>query len=213
MGRIWRWREEEAGDFIQEAGRLLKAGAVLALPTETFYALAVHPFKEEALARLFALKERPEDKPVLILVAGAEMLPQVARAVPEAAKKLMARFWPGPLTIIFPARENLPRLLTGSTGAIAVRQPRQDVTLRLLAALGFPMTGTSANRSGRPALATAAEVAAEFGEAVELILDAGPCPGGLPSSIVDASGAPPCLVRPGAIPAARLQEVIGDLLF
>jgi L-threonylcarbamoyladenylate synthase len=207
MGRVWRWREEEAGAIIKEAGRLLAAGAVLAVPTETFYALAVHPFKEEALARLFALKERPEEKPVLILISGPEMLGQVVREVPAAAQKLMARFWPGPLTVIFPAREDLPRLLTGSTGTIAVRQPRQDVTLRLLAALGFPLTGTSANRAGRPALAAAAEVAAEFGLEVELIIDAGLCPGGLPSTIVDAASTPPRIVRPGAIDAATLQEI------
>jgi L-threonylcarbamoyladenylate synthase len=212
MGRIWRWREEEAGEIIQEAGRLLEAGAVLALPTETFYALAVHPFQKEALARLFALKARPADKPVLILVSGPEMLGQVAREIPAAAEKLMGRIWPGPLTIIFPAQKELPGLLTGDTGTIAVRQPRHAVTLRLLAALGFPVTGTSANRAGRPPLAAAAEVAAEFGEGVELILDAGPCPGGLPSTIVDASRTPPRLVRPGAIAADRLKEIIPDLL-
>ncbi len=212
MGRVWRWREEEAGAVWKEAGRLLEAGAVLAAPTETFYALAVNPFNEKALDRLFALKERPEDKPVLILVAGPEMLPQVAREIPAAARKLMARFWPGPLTIILPAREDLPRLLTGGTSTIAVRQPRHDVTLRLLAALGFPVTGTSANRSGRPPLAHAAEVAMEFGGGVDLILDAGPCAGGLPSTIVDATRAPPRLVRPGAVAAGALKEIIPDLL-
>lgn len=212
MGRVWRWREEEAGAVWEEAGKLLKAGGVLAVPTETFYALAAHPFKEEALARLFALKERTEEKPVLILVSGPEMLTQVVREIPAAARKLMARFWPGPLTIIFPAREDLPRLLTGSTGTIAVRQPRHDVTLKLLAALGFPVTGTSANRSGRPPLAAAAEVAAEFGDEVELMIDAGPCPGGLPSTIVDATRTPPRLVRPGAVSADRLKEIIPDLL-
>lgn len=212
MGRVWRWREEEARTFWEEAGKVLEAGGVLAVPTETFYALAAHPFKEEALTRLFALKERPEEKPVLVLVSGPEMLTQVAREIPEAAKNLMACFWPGPLTIIFPARDNLPQLLTGGTGTIAVRQPRHDVTLRLLAALGFPVTGTSANRSGQPPLAAAEAVAAEFRDRVELILDAGPCPGGLPSTIVDASRTPPRLVRPGAISTTQLQEVIADLL-
>jgi L-threonylcarbamoyladenylate synthase len=139
------------------------------------------------------------------------MLSQVAREIPELAGRLINRFWPGPLTLILPARAGLPGLLTGGTDTIGVRQPRQDVTLRLVTALGCPVTGTSANRAGRPPLTRAAEVAAEFGEGVDLILDAGPCPGGLPSTIVDVSGPQPRLVRAGAVAAARLTEIIPDL--
>ena len=120
----------------------------MAVPTETFYALAVNPFQAEALDRLFALKDRAPEKPVLLLVDGAEMLNQVAREVPGLARRLMEKFWPGPLSIIFPSLPHLPRLLTGGTGTIAVRQPRQALTCRLIAALGFPITGTSANRAG-----------------------------------------------------------------
>ena len=123
----------------------------------------------------------------------------------------MAAFWPGPLTLILPALDHLPRLLTGGTGTIGVRQPRQPLVCRLMATLGLPVTGTSANRSGQEALTTAAAVAREFGAGVDLILEAGPCPGGLPSTIVDVTGVPPRLVRAGAIPAARLKEVIPDL--
>jgi L-threonylcarbamoyladenylate synthase len=123
-------------------------------------------------------------KPVLVLVGAPELLPQVAREVPEAGARLLARFWPGPLTLILPARPGLPDLLTGGTGTVGVRQPWQAVTCRLLVSLGFPVTGTSANRSGRPPLTVAAEVAREFGGGVDLILDTGPCPGGLPSTIV-----------------------------
>ncbi len=211
MARIFTWREGDAGAFWTEARRVLEGEGVLALPTETFYALAVHPFKEGALRRLFALKERPREKPVLLLVAAPEMLSQVAAAVPPLAAALMARFWPGPLTIIFPARPDLPGLLTGGTGTIGVRQPRQTHTCGLMAELKFPVTGTSANRSGRPPLTTAAQVAREFGRGVELILDAGPCPGGLASTIVDVTRVPARLVRPGAIPAAALAEVVPGL--
>ena len=105
----------------------------------------------------------------------------------------------------------MPPLLTGGTGTIGVRQPRQALVCRLMAALGLPVTGTSANRSGQRSLTAAAEVAREFGAGVDLILEAGPCPGGLPSTIVDVTGVPPRLVRAGAIPAARLKEVIPDL--
>ncbi|MEW6386515.1 MAG: L-threonylcarbamoyladenylate synthase [Thermodesulfobacteriota bacterium] len=211
MGRVWVWREEEAGVLLKEVRTLVDAGDIVALPTETFYALAVNAFQEKALARLFALKERPPEKPVLVLIAGPEILLRVAREVPESARRLMARFWPGPLTLILPARAELPRLITGDTDTVGVRQPRQAVTCRLLAGLGLPVTGTSANRAGRLPLTRAAAVQEEFGEAVSLIVDAGPCPGGPPSTIVDLAGSPPRLVRPGAIETASLLEYIPDL--
>jgi L-threonylcarbamoyladenylate synthase len=211
MPRIWVWQEEQAEAFFAEARTVLRSRGVLALPTETFYALAVNPFDPAALGRLFALKARPTAKPVLVLIAGPEMLFQVAREVPAAAIPLMAAFWPGPLTLILPARLDLPPLLTGGTGTIGVRQPRQPLVCRLMATLGLPLTGTSANRSGQRSMTAAAAVAREFGDGVDLILEAGFCPGGLPSTIVDVTGVPPRLVRAGAIPAARLKEVIPDL--
>ena len=211
MPRIWVWQEEQAEAFFAEARTVLRSRGVLALPTETFYALAVNPFDPAALGRLFTLKARPPEKPVLVLIAGPEMLSQVAQAAPAAASGLMARFLPGPLTLILPALDHLPRLLTGGTGTIGVRQPRQPLVCRLMADLRMPVTGTSANRSGQRSLTAAAEVARKFGDGVDLILEAGPCPGGLPSTIVDVTGVPPRLVRAGAIAAARLQEVIADL--
>jgi len=211
MGRIWKWREEDAGAFWDEARAVLGRHGIIAVPTETFFGLAVNPFQEEALSRLFALKDRAPEKPVLVMVAGPEMLNQVAREVPDPARRLMEKFWPGPLTIIFPSLPHLPRLLTGSTGTIGVRQPRHSLTCRLITALGHPITGTSANRTGGRPLVRAAEVARELGDGVDLILDAGPCPGGLPSTIVDVSKASPRLVRAGAIPPAALAEIMSEI--
>jgi L-threonylcarbamoyladenylate synthase len=211
MGCIWEWREEAAGAFWDEARAILQRGGVIAVPTETFYALAVNPFQAEALVRLFALKDRDLGKPVLVLVDGPERLNQVTREVPDLARRLMEKFWPGPLSIIFPSLPHLPRLLTGGTGTIAVRQPRQALTCRLIAALGFPITGTSANRAGRRPHVRADEVAKEFGDQPDLILAAGPCPGGLPSTIVDVTGALPRLVRAGAIPTAELAGIMPEL--
>jgi L-threonylcarbamoyladenylate synthase len=211
MGRIWTWREEAAGAFWDEARAVLKRNGVIAVPTETFFGLAVNPFLEEALARLFALKDRAPGKPVLVLVDGPERLHQVACEVPGLARRLMEKFWPGPLTIILPSLPDLPRLLTGGTGTIAVRQPRQALTCRLIAALGFPISGTSANRAGgRPGI-RAEEVAREFGDHLDLVLEAGPCPGGLPSTIVDLTKSPPRLVRAGAMPLAELAEIMPEL--
>jgi L-threonylcarbamoyladenylate synthase len=211
MGRIWEWRQEAAGAFWDEARTILKHNGVIAVPTETFYALAVNPFQAEALVRLFALKDRAPEKPVLVMVDGPERLNQVAREVPDMARRLMEKFWPGPLSIIFPSLPHLPRLLTGGTGTIAVRQPRQELTCRLIAALGFPITGTSANRAGCHPLIRADEVSREFGDRLDLILAAGPCPGGLPSTIVDVTGPLPRLVRAGAIPAAEVAEILPEL--
>jgi L-threonylcarbamoyladenylate synthase len=215
MGRIFKWqdRDPESSGAFAESRRLLAAGGILALPTETFYALAVDPYQPAALKRLFALKGRAEEKPVLLLVADVEMVRQVAQEAPEIALRLMARFWPGPLTLILPAKGELPGLVTGGTGTVGVRQPRQAVVCRLLAALGMPLTGTSANRAGGEPLTLAEEVAREFGPEVDLILDAGPCPGGLPSTIVDVTVSPPRLVRPGAISNEELMEIVPDLKY
>jgi len=210
MGRLWVWREELAADFFAEARGLLSAGGLLALPTETFYALAVNPFDGAALARLYGVKARPLGNPVLVLISGPEMLPKVALPAPPAYQ-LLAPLWPGPLTLILPARPDLPPLLTGGTGAIGVRQPGHILIRRLLAALGFPVTGTSANRTGQPPLATAAAVARELGGEVDLILEAGPTPGGLPSTIVDLTVIPPRLVRAGAISTATLKEALPEM--
>lgn len=211
MAAVWQWREETAGKLWPAAREHLAAARLLALPTDTFYGLAADPFQEEALARLYRLKGRPAHKPVLLLVSGPDMVSLAAREIPARAHDLMARFWPGPLTLIFPARPGLSPRLTGGAHGVGLRQPRQPITCRLIAALGFPVTGTSANRAGEPALTRAEEVAREFGEELALIIDAGPCPGGLPSTIVDVSLSPPRLVRAGAVAVADIQEIIPDL--
>lgn len=211
MGRIWPWREEAAGEFWEEARRVLKGNGIIAVPTETFYAIGANPFQEGALSRLFALKQRAPEKPVLLLVDGQAMLEQLVREVPTAARRLMEKFWPGPLTIIFPSHHQLPRLITAGTGTVGVRHPRHPLTCRLITELGSPITGTSANRSGRPPLTRAADVAREFGDEVDLVLDAGACPGGLPSTIIDVSSSLPRLVRAGAIPARELAEIVPEI--
>jgi L-threonylcarbamoyladenylate synthase len=212
MGAVWQWREESAEELWQAARGHLAAGRLLALPTETFYALAVHPFSEAAMTRLYNLKGRTPDKPVLLLVSGPDMIPLVAQDIPKPARDLMARFWPGPLTLIFPARPHLPLGLTGGGGGgVGLRQPRHEVTCRLIAALGFPVTGTSANRAGEPAFTRAEEVARAFGDEVALVLDAGPCQGGLPSTIVDVTVKPPRLIRAGAVAVSDIRGIVPDL--
>jgi L-threonylcarbamoyladenylate synthase len=212
MAAVWHWREDRCEELWQAAREHLAAAKLLALPTETFYALAAHPFQEEALARLFALKGRTEEKPALLLVSDLDMVSAVARNIPTQADELIRKFWPGPLTLILPARPDLSPRLTGNSDGVGVRQPRQEVTCRLIAALGFPVTGTSANRAGQAALTRADQVEQEFGADLALVLDAGPCPGGLPSTIVAVNVNPPRLVRTGAVPVADIRTVIPELV-
>lgn len=208
MARIIAGRGEET---VAAAVAVLRQGGLVACPTETFYALAADSAQEEALQRLVALKGRPEAKPLLLLVADVAMVAQVAAAVPPLALRLMRAFWPGPLTLVLPARPGLPQPLTGGTGTIGVRQSGEPLARAVAQGLGRPITGTSANRSGQPPLTTAAAVAAALGTELDLILDVGPCPGGLPSTILRLTGPQPELVRAGAIPLVALESFTGPL--
>ena len=186
----------------------LARGGVVAFPTETFYGLAVNPFVEGALERLFALKQRAPEKPVLVLIDEPVRLGQLVREVPPVYKALMARFWPGPLTLIFQGRPGLPDLLTDSRGTIGIRLSSQPLACRLAAAVGGVITGTSANLSGAPAAIDAAEVRAGFCNGLAGILDGGEAPGGLGSTIVAEEGGGLRLIRTGAIPFSELLAAV-----
>jgi L-threonylcarbamoyladenylate synthase len=167
-----------------EAAALLQQGGLIAFPTETYYGLGVDPFNTEALRRLFAVKRRAADKPVLVLVADQSQVPLLAEEMPEPLRLLMGRCWPGPLTLVFPAKKNLPELLTGGAETVGIRQSPEPTAAQLLAAFGGPVTATSANRSGTPAAVTAADVEAAFGAEIDLILDGGRTPGGAGSTLI-----------------------------
>ena len=211
MAVILNWRGPEDDEVLGQAVRALAAGGIVACPTETFYALAVDAGQEKALQRLLEIKNRPLDKALLVLVADRDMAAEVAAMVNPLAEQLMTRFWPGPLTLILSARPGLPRALTGGSGTIGVRQPGQPLARRLTQLFGRPLTGTSANLSGREPLIEAAQVQQELGEAIDLILADGPCPGGLPSTILNVVQDPPRLVRAGAIGVAELEKLTGKL--
>ena len=208
MAEFRVWQGPQHDQVLQETAAVLAAGGLVACPTETFYALAADARNEAALARLLAVKQRPSTKPLLVLIADRAMLTKVAAAIPPLAEALMARFWPGPLTLILPARPDLPLPLTGGSGTIGVRQPGWALTRRLLEIFGGPITGTSANLSGQEPPLTAEQVQAALGPKIDLIVADGPCPGGLPSTIVDVAQAPARLLRPGAIAAAELAPYL-----
>lgn len=193
---------------LAKAVRVIREGGVVAFPTETYYGLAVDPFNEAALARLFELKGRPYDKAVLVLVHDRDQLSRLVQEVPPVFGSLLDVFWPGPLTLVFPARPELSRLLTGGTGTVGVRISSHVVAARLLSVLDSPVTATSANISGGAPAITAAQVKEQFGSAVDYILDGGETPGGKGSTLVGCGVDGRCrLLRDGVIPFSRIKEV------
>jgi L-threonylcarbamoyladenylate synthase len=186
--------------MIDRAASILRKGGVVAYPTETSYGLGASILSFDALERIFAIKHRPKEKPLLVLVADVSELSSLAAEIPDAAVSLMERFWPGPLTILFPSKPGLPWPLCGDTGKIGVRISTHPWARALLNALGNPITATSANLSGHPSTYLAEEVASQLADPPpDLILDGGIATGHPPSTIVDASTQPFRLVRKGAI--------------
>ena len=184
---------------IQEAAHAIHVGGAVAVPTESFYGLAVHALNERAIERLFAVKQRREDNPVLILISSKEDLESYAVEVSDTARKLMDRFWPGGLTMVFYAKPNVPDALTAGTGKIGIRLSSHPVPRALAKAVGAPITGTSANRAGQPSCSTAEEVMEAVGKDIELILDGGKTPGGKGSTVLDVTLDPPLILREGMV--------------
>ncbi len=186
--------------------RVLAAHGVVALPTETYYGLAVRPTDEVSLRRLVEVKGRPSDKPVLVLIGSMEQLGPLVASIPPVAALLMEEFWPGPLTIVFPAASGLSPLLTAGSGTIGVRWSPLPILQRLLTQTG-PLTGTSANRSSEAPLADAGAVQDVLGSAIDLILDGGVTPGGQASTVVDACERPR-LLRAGVIATDLIRTAL-----
>ena len=190
----------------EEAARVLRRSGVIAMPTETFYALGAFVRDDVAIRRVCAIKGRPQGKPLLALIADRAELTALVGEVTSAATTLIERFWPGPLTLIFPASPLLPEVLTAGTGSVGVRQSAHAGLVSLLRHVG-PLTGTSANRSGEPPARTAEEVQTTLGSEVDLILDGGSTMGGLPSTIVDTVG-PLRLLREGPISRQQIEVAL-----
>lgn len=190
----------------RSVSQVIHDGGIVAVPTETYYGLGVDPFNEQAVDRLLHLKAREDGKPILVLIGQRAQLLTLVQNIPPMATVLMDTFWPGPLTILFAAHSSLPHNLTAGTGTVGVRLSSCGLLVELLAITG-PLTGTSANRAGAPPAQEAIQVQATLGHDVDLIVDAGPTPGGLPSTVVDARG-PVRLIREGAVTRQMLQNVL-----
>jgi len=191
---------------LNRAVAVLNDGGVVAFPTETYYGLAVDPLNPLALNHLFTLKERDTAKPILTLVDDRESLSSLVHEIPIVYLQLMEKFWPGPLTLIFQAKINLPTLLTAGTATIGVRQSSHPFARQLLRAFGRPITATSANISGHDAAIDAHEVKTQFGKQIDMVFDGGKAPGILGSTIVGFDGSQLKLIREGVIPFDEIMN-------
>jgi L-threonylcarbamoyladenylate synthase len=194
---------------VRTAVRVLERGGVVALPTETLYGLAASAQSEEAVKRLFRIKGRPRNKPLPLLLADPADISNYALDVPEVAARLVERFFPGPLTLVLRSAGNLPDAVTAGMKTIAVRVPDHWVPRQVVRELGSPITGTSANRSGMPALTSAEAVRMELGGDIDYVVDAGRSTGGVASTIVDVSGATPVVLRVGSVSIQEIEDACG----
>jgi L-threonylcarbamoyladenylate synthase len=184
---------------MEQAAAVLRADGLVAFPTETFYGLGAAALRPAAVRRVFAVKGRAEGKPLLVLVDSIQMAERLAATISARARELMARHWPGALTLVLAARADVPAEITAGGGTIGVRLSAHPVARALVSALGGPITAPSANPSDAEPPTTAAGVVGYFGDALPLVLDGGPTPGGAPSTVLDVSVEPPRLIRAGAV--------------
>jgi len=194
---------------LQEAAAVIKAGGIVAMPTDTLYGLAADPFSTAAVERVFAAKGRAAERALPLVAADITQVEEQLGALPPDGRRLAAAYWPGPLTLLLPRPSTMPESVTGGLAHVGVRVPAHAVTRELCRACGCLLTATSANPSGAPASADPDDVERSMGEGVALILDAGLTPGGPPSTIVNVSGDVIRLVRPGAIPWEEVQACLG----
>ena len=205
---------------IEHAARLLRAGRLVAFPTETVYGLGANALDGDAVARIFAVKGRPSTSPLIVHVGSIEMAKSLAADWPESAERLVRRFWPGPLTLVLRAAQNsttgkavVPPIVTADLPTVGLRMPRHAMALALIRAAGVPLAAPSANRFTEVSPTTAEHVRRSLGEEVDCILDGGPCQVGIESTVVSLAGAEPVLLRPGGVARAEIEALIGPIGF
>lgn len=189
---------------LDQAAGILRGGGLLAFPTETVYGLGADAFDDEAVRGVFAAKGRPADNPLIVHVPGPDWLPRIASEVTPLAADLARRFWPGPLTLVLDAAAGLAPATTGGQPTVGVRVPGHPLALALLEEAGVPVAAPSANPSGRPSPTTAEHVLADLGDRIDAVLDGGPCLVGVESTVVDARGTEPVVLREGAVTREEL---------
>ena len=201
-----------APDTALVAADILKNGGLGAIPTETVYGLGANGLDEAAVAKIFEAKGRPQDNPLILHVADAADMEKFCHSIPKAAYALADAFWPGPLTLVLPARDTVPKRTTAGLSTVAVRCPDCDITRSIIRLAGVPVAAPSANISGKPSTTTAQHVLHDHDGRIDAIVDGGSCRVGVESTIVDLTEERPRLLRPGGITPEQLLEVLGDLV-
>ena len=197
---------------VKEGISILKQGGIVALPTDTVYGLGACMHIHKAVEQVYAVKERSQDMPLSLLLAHMSQISEVAEPVPPVAWLLAESFLPGALTLILHKSKLVPDIVTAGGITVAVRIPAHPVPVALVEGLGAPISGTSANLSGKPSALTAGEVYSQFGDKIDLVIDGGHCPGGRESTIVDVTGEVPVVLREGAIALSELKQVYGSIV-
>lgn len=194
--------------LIGRAAELIKAGGLVVFPTRALYGIGADIYQPDAVSRVFTVKRRTSDKPISVLIRSESQLNDLAAEIPDTARRLMDRFWPGLITLVFTAQPAVPSALTGNFGKIGIRMPAHPVAATLLAQLSHPITGTSANLSGQPGCAQISGLAAEIGKEMAMILDAGPLAGGAGSTVVDVTTAPLIVLREGTVSEIDIRNCL-----
>lgn len=198
-------------EAIKKAGELLRAGEVVAIPTETVYGLAANAYDGSAVSKIFKAKGRPQDNPLIVHIAKVETLSDLVAEVPKAAKKLAAAFWPGPLTMILPKSEKIPDAVSAGLPTVAVRMPSHPVAHAVIEAAGVPLAAPSANLSGSPSPTNAKYVLEDMHDRIPLILDGGSSAVGVESTVITLATARPRVLRPGGITVEQLRALLGEV--
>ncbi len=201
----------EKDEDLQRAAKLLQQGKTVIFPTETVYGLGANALDADAAEKIFAAKGRPSDNPLIVHIGETDILSKLVREIPEKAEALMKKFWPGPLTLIFPKSDLVPRAVTGGLDTVAIRMPAHGTARRLLALAKVPVAAPSANRSGFPSPTIFSHVKEDMDGRVDAIVMGGDCEVGLESTVLDLSGKEPVLYRPGAVTLEQLEEAIGPV--
>lgn len=204
--------EHPEPDPIDKAAGVVLSGGIIAFPTDTTYGLGVNPFDDSAVSKVYKLKQRQPEKPLILLLSSPEQLENLTQELSEEAKKMMEHFWPGPLTLILTASEELRSFSIGNTGKIGVRIPDSLIAQKLIDACRIPLTATSANISGQPSARSAQDAIDYFGNKIDVVLDGGPSRKELESTVIDLTTPHVNLLREGQISRDRIETVIGRSL-
>ena len=202
----------ENGNTAAIAAQIIKDNGLVALPTETVYGLGANGLSEDAVAKIFVAKGRPQDNPLILHIAEATEMEKFCHSIPDSAYALAEAFWPGPLTMVLPAKSSVPKCTTAGLSTVAVRCPDNDVTRQIIRLSGVPIAAPSANLSGKPSTTTAQHVLHDHDGKIDAVVDGGPCRVGVESTIVDLTEPRPRLLRPGGITPEQLISVLGDLV-